>query len=163
MSKLNPRVEAWQKRKRRVRRRVKGSPARPRLNVFRSARHIYAQIIDDTTGSTLAAVSTLSPDYAKAVEEARAAAEAAKAAEKAEPAAEAEGGGKAKKGKGKKDKKAEPVLQAKIGAAQQVGLLIARKAKEKGISQVVFDRNGFLYHGRVKAVADGARKGGLEF
>ena len=170
MSKLNPRVEAWQKRKRRVRRRVKGSPARPRLSVFRSSRHIYAQLIDDTTGSTLAAVSTLSPDYAKAVEEAKAAeaaraAEEAKAAEAAKAEAEAEGDqkAKAKKGKGKKKKKAEPVFKAKIGAAQRVGLLIAQKAKDKGVSQVVFDRNGFLYHGRIKAVADGARKGGLEF
>ncbi len=160
MSKLSPRKEAWQKRQRRVRRKVVGSGERPRLNIYRSARHIYAQIIDDEANKTLAFVSTLSPDFKAALREAEAKeAEAAEEAEKA-AAAEEEGEGKKKK---KKAAKAKPVPKAKIGAAFNVGLIIARMAQEKGYKKVVFDRNGFLFHGRVKAVADGARKGGLEF
>ena len=123
MGKLNPRKEAWLKRRKRVRSRVLGTSERPRLNIFRSARHMYAQIIDDSIGSTLVAASTLSPEIRPKLGE----------------------------------------LKGKIEPAQEVGRLIAEKAKEKGIGQVVFDRNGFLYHGRIKAVADGARKGGLKF
>ncbi len=123
MGKLNPRKEAWQKRKRRVRKKVVGSPDRPRLNVYRSTKHIYAQIIDDHSGTTLAAASTLSPEL--------------------------------------KDKLSE--TKGKVGPAKEVGLLVAAKAKEKGITKVVFDRNGFLYHGRVAALAEGAREGGLDF
>ena len=160
MSKLSPRKEAWQKRQRRVRRKVVGSGERPRLNIYRSARHIYAQIIDDETNKTVAFVSTLSPDFKAALKDAEAKeAEEAQAAAEAE-AAEDEAGEDKKK---KKAKKAKPAPKAKIGAAYNVGLLIAQKAQEKGYKKVVFDRNGFLYHGRVKAVADGARKGGLEF
>ena len=161
MSKVNLRKEAWQKRQRRVRRKVVGSTERPRLNVYRSTKHIYAQIIDDEANKTLAFVSTLSPTFKASLKEAqeaeaKAAAEAAAAAEKAEE--EGAEGGK------KKKKKAKPAApKAKIGAAFNVGLLIAQMAQEKGLKRVVFDRNGFLYHGRIKAVADGARKGGLEF
>lgn len=105
-------------RKMRVRKKVTGTPARPRLSVFRSSKHMYAQLIDDTTGATLVAASTL--DAAA-----------------------------------KSDK---PIEQAK-----KVGALIAERAKSKQLSKIVFDRNGFLYHGRVKAVAEGARENGLEF
>ncbi len=123
MTKQNPRKEAWLKRKKRVRRKVLGTPERPRLSVFRSAKHTYAQVIDDASGQTLIAASTLSPEL-----------------------------------KEKKDKE-----KGKVKPAVAVGLLVAKKAKAKGINKVVFDRNGFLYHGRVAAVAQGARKGGLEF
>ena len=100
----------------RVRKRVEGSGERPRLAVYRSLKHIYAQVIDDTTGRTLAAASDLSL------------------------------------GDGKKGER-----------AAEVGKLVAQRAKDAGITRVVFDRAGFRYHGRVKAVADAAREGGLEF
>lgn len=114
--------EARLRRKKRVRKRVQGTPERPRLNVFRSSRHIYAQIIDDTTGRTLAAASTLEKAF-----------------------------------------RAEQTWGGNIPAARIVGRLIAQKALERGIKTVVFDRNGFLYHGRVKALADAAREAGLTF
>ncbi|PKN11380.1 MAG: 50S ribosomal protein L18 [Deltaproteobacteria bacterium HGW-Deltaproteobacteria-4] len=110
------------KRKIRVRRVVQGSPERPRLSVFRSAKHIYAQIIEDTTGRTLAAVSTVNKEVA-----------------------------------------AECDCTGNVESAKAVGTAIAKKALEKNISKVVFDRNGFLYHGRVKALADAAREAGLIF
>ena len=106
----------------RVRRKVKGTPERPRLNVFRSLKQIYAQVIDDTTGTTIVAASTLD--------------EALK--------------GKVKFGGNKE-------------AAIEVGKLVAQKAIDKGIKQVVFDRGGYIYHGRVKELADAAREAGLEF
>jgi large subunit ribosomal protein L18 len=109
------------KRQVRVRKKVRGTNDRPRLNVFKSARHIYAQIIDDTNGATLVATSTLS--------------EAVKGL--------ANGGN--------------------VAAASVVGKEIARLALDKGLSTVVFDRNGFLYHGRIKALADAAREAGLNF
>jgi len=109
-------------RQRRVRRKVKGTSDRPRLCVFRSLGHIYAQVIDDVEGKTLTSASTISPEL---------------------------------KGKFKGSVNKE--------AAKAVGALVAEKSKEAGISKVVFDRNGFLYHGRVKALADGAREAGLEF
>lgn len=109
-------------RHRRVRMKITGTPERPRLNVFRSLRHIYAQVIDDTNGHTLAAASTVDNE---AVSEA--------------------------KGKGKKE-------QASI-----VGKLIATRALEAGVNNVVFDRGGYIYHGRVKALAESARKAGLKF
>lgn len=121
MAKLEPR-ESRQSRHRRIRARVAGTAERPRLCVFRSLNHIYAQVIDDVTGQTLAAASTLS--------------------------AAAEGAGKD---------------GAKVAVAQKVGALIGKLAQDKGIKQVVFDRGGYKYHGRVKALADGARKAGLEF
>jgi large subunit ribosomal protein L18 len=106
------------RRHRRVRGRVHGSAARPRLCVFRSSKGIYAQVIDDDAGVTLAAASTLALD-------------------------------------GSTGSKSE--------RAAEVGKLVAQRAREAGIERVVFDRGGYLYHGRVKALADGAREGGLEF
>jgi len=108
------------RRKRGLRRRLFGVPARPRLSVFRSAKHMYAQIIDDLSGRTLAAAST-------------------------------------------KDKVVDVSNGGNIAAAAQVGELLATRAKDAGIDAVLFDRNGYLFHGRVKALADGARKGGLRF
>ena len=105
----------------RIRKRVRGDADRPRLSVFRSASHIYAQIIDDATGVTLAAASSRD-DVGSRVE-----------------------------GKGK------------TAVSQAVGKLLAERAKGKGVAKVAFDRGGYLYHGRVKALADGARAGGLEF
>jgi large subunit ribosomal protein L18 len=109
------------KRHRRIRVKVSGSPERPRLNVFRSLQHIYAQVVDDTRGHTLAAASTLDPDLRASLSG---------------------------------DKSAR---------ARAVGRAVAERAKERGISKVVFDRGGYLYHGRVKALADAAREAGLEF
>ncbi|MHC1696663.1 MAG: 50S ribosomal protein L18 [Geobacteraceae bacterium] len=110
------------KRKIRVRKKIRGASDRPRLNIFKSAKHIYAQIIDDTNGATLASVSTL----ASAV-------------------------------------KVDLNCTGNIEAAKKVGASIAKVALEKGITSVVFDRNGFLYHGRIKALADAARENGLSF
>jgi large subunit ribosomal protein L18 len=109
----------------RVRKRVAGTGQRPRLTVFRSVAHIYAQLIDDQTGQTLVAASSLDPTV------------------KASLPARASGGNKA--------------------GAQAVGQVVATRALAKGIKQVVFDRNGFLYHGRIRAVAEAAREAGLEF
>lgn len=117
------RSAARNKRRKRVRKRVRGTAERPRLSVFKSARHIYAQIVDDTTARTLADASSLSKEFRSD--------------------GQVRGGNKA-------------------GAAA-VGALIAKHAVEKGIKSVVFDRNGFLYHGRVKTLADAAREHGLEF
>jgi large subunit ribosomal protein L18 len=108
------------RRKAHIRKKVEGSQERPRLSVYRSLNHIYAQVIDDVSGKTLAAASTLSPEL--------------------------------KDGKGKKKE-----------LAKEVGKLVAKKCQEKQIAAVVFDRNGFMYHGRIAAVADGAREGGLKF
>jgi len=119
---MNLRQAARLKRQKRIRKKISGTGERPRLSVFRSARHIYVQIIDDSQGQTLAAASTLSPEVREKLAGL---------------------------------KKAE--------AAREVGKLLAVKAKEKGISSVVFDRNGFLYHGRVKAVAESCREHGLVF
>jgi large subunit ribosomal protein L18 len=105
----------------RIRSRMTGSSERPRLNVYRSLNHIYTQIIDDATGTTIASASTVS-----------------------------------KKGEGKKS-------GGNVAAAKEVGKLIAERAKEKGVKRVVFDRGGYLYHGRIKALADAAREAGLEF
>jgi len=117
------RREARERRQKRVRRKIRGKPERPRLCVFKSVKHMYAQIIDDQTARTLVEASSLSKDLRDQV---------------------------GSKG-GNKD-----------GAAM-VGTAIAQRAISKGIKQVVFDRNGFLYHGRVKALSDAAREGGLEF
>ena len=115
---INPRKQ----RHMRVRKKVMATSQRPRLNVFRSARHIYAQIIDDTNDHTLVSASTLDEAF-----------------------------------------KAEGKYGGNKEAAKIVGRLIAERAKEAGISAVVFDRGGFLYHGRVKELADAAREAGLEF
>jgi len=122
MSQKNIREEAREYRKSRIRKRIFGTEQRPRLSVFRSAKHIYAQIVVDSTGSTILAASSLSPEL------------------------------KDELGKLKKSE-----------AAKKVGELLGRKAAEKNIRKVVFDRNGFLYHGRIKALAEGARESGLEF
>ena len=108
------------KRHARVRTKLSGTEARPRLNVFRSNKHIYAQLIDDVNGVTLASASTL-------------------------------------------DKDVNLDSSSNIDAAVKIGELVAKRAVEKGISTVIFDRGGYLYHGRIKALADAARENGLEF
>ena len=118
----NPKEATRVKRKLGIRKRIAGDAARPRLTVFRSATHIYAQLIDDNAGKTLAAASTLDKSIRDGL-------------------------------KGKK----------KADAAKEVGKAIAERAKAKGITQVAFDRSGFKYHGRVKALAEAAREAGLEF
>ena len=122
MSQKNQRETARQNRKNRIRKRIFGTQERPRLSVFRSAKHIYAQLVVDSTGATIIAASTLSPEIRTEI--------------------------------GELDKS---------DAAKKVGQLIGKKAQEKNIRRVVFDRNGFLYHGRVRALAEGARESGLEF
>ncbi|MCU0664377.1 MAG: 50S ribosomal protein L18 [Myxococcota bacterium] len=113
--------ERRQWRKKRIRKKVAGSPVRPRLTVFRSATHIYAQVVDDETSRTLIAASSLEKDIREA-------------------------------DKGNK-----------TDVAKKVGALVARKCLENNIKKVVFDRNGFVYHGRIRALAEGARESGLEF
>ncbi len=115
-------LELFDRRQRRVRTKLRRKATRPRLSVFRSSRHIYAQVIDDAKGATLAAASSLDKELR----------------------------GKLKSGADKE-------------AAKQVGLLVAERAKAAGVAAVVFDRGGYLFHGRVKALADGAREGGLLF
>ena len=109
----------------RQRKRIAGTKERPRLSVFRSVAHIYAQVIDDLTGETLVAASTVEPSVKSALDKA------------------AKGGN--------------------LKGAEAIGKAIAERSIEKGIKRVVFDRSGFLYHGRIRAVADAARKAGLEF
>ena len=116
------RVENRAARQTRVRRKVRGSEQVPRLSVYRSLHHIYAQVISDESGRTLVTASTLSPDLRESLKTAR-----------------------------------------DLNAAKMVGKSIAVRCLEKGIGQVIFDRNGFLYHGRVKALADAAREAGLKF
>lgn len=116
-------VERLLKKQARIRKKIKGTVNRPRLVVFRSAKHAYAQIVDDSTGKTLVSVSTLSKDLRENVKQAK-----------------------------------TPIARYKM-----VGVATAKKAIEKNIKEVVFDRSGYLYHGRVKALADGAREGGLKF
>jgi len=119
----NKKHSRWQKKKASIRKKVHGTPDRPRLTIYRSAKHIYAQIIDDTTGKTLVSASTLS--------------------------------------KGLRDDVKN--VKAPMEICKLVGKYAAKQALEKKIQVVVYDRNGYLYHGRVKAVADGAREGGLKF
>jgi len=148
----------------RIRRKVRGTPERPRLAIFRSLSHIYAQIVDDTKGQTIVAAASSE----KAL---RGAATAAAPAPEPEPAPEtpapkAEKGAKGDKGEKKAAKKAAPPVKASggnVAGAKLIGKTIAERAKEKGINQVVFDRGGYIYHGRVKALADAARAAGLEF
>ncbi|HLN04109.1 MAG TPA: 50S ribosomal protein L18 [Bryobacteraceae bacterium] len=148
----------------RIRRKVRGTPERPRLAIFRSLSHIYAQIVDDTKGQTIVAAASSE----KAL---RGAATAAAPAPEPEPAPEtpapkAEKGAKGDKGEKKAAKKAAPPVKASggnVAGAKLIGKTIAERAKEKGIKQVVFDRGGYIYHGRVKALADAARAAGLEF
>jgi large subunit ribosomal protein L18 len=112
----------WLKRKKRVSKKIHSTVERPRLSVFRSAKHIYGQVIDDTSGRTLVAACS----NEKAVKD-------------------------------------QPKFESKTAVAVFTGKLLARRAMDKGVKQVVFDRNGFLYHGRVKALSDGAREAGLDF
>lgn len=144
------------RRHERVRKQVHGTAARPRLCVFRSLNHIYAQVIDDDSGRTLAAASSLKlelPPVPAAPEKAP-----DKAPEKAD---KPEKGEKGKDGKGAK--KAPPPKSLKMRRSAAVGKAIAAAAIEKGIKAVAFDRGGYLYHGRVAALAKAAREGGLEF
>ena len=122
MANTSQRLVARLKRKKRIRKNIFGSQDRPRLSVFRSPKHIYAQIIDDTQGATLVSASTLDKEF--------------------------------------KDSKVEG---KKVDIAKAVGNLIGKRALDKGITNVVLDRNGFLYHGRVKSLSDGAREAGLNF
>lgn len=154
---------------RRIRRKVRGTPEHPRLAVFRSLTHIYAQVIDDAAGRTLVAASSIEDAL---LNSASAAVEAPKEIAKAEkePAkgekASAKGEKKGEKGEKKAPKKPAAAAKARGGnlaGAQLIGRTIAQRAKEKGIKRVVFDRGGYLYHGRIKALADAARAAGLEF
>ncbi len=116
------RIVGRERRKLRIRQKISGTSEQPRLSVFRSAKHIYAQVVDDVSGSTLAHASTLSREVRSDVTEA-----------------------------------------TKSDAAKKVGQAIAKLLLAKGISKVVFDRNGYLYHGRIRALADAAREAGLKF
>jgi large subunit ribosomal protein L18 len=122
MSKTHTRTVARKARQRRVRRKIRGTAERPRLSVYRSNKHIYAQLIDDTTNRVLVAMSSLHRDFQTT------------------------------------DKRG-----SNVDGATMVGELLAERALQQGIRQVVFDRNGFLYHGRVRAIATSAREKGLEF
>lgn len=122
MGSLNIRQKARLKRKQRIRKNIFGTSQRPRMSVFRSARHIYVQVIDDTAGQTLAAASSLD-----------------------------------------KEVKEQPKFDDKVAVSKYVGKLLAERAIDKGVKQIVFDRNGFLYHGRIKALSEGAREAGLDF
>jgi large subunit ribosomal protein L18 len=121
------RDQARKRRQARVRKKVKGTPERPRLSVFKSAKHIYGQLIDDVHSHTVAAASSLSAGFRERVQ-----------------SVEGASGGNA-------------------GGAKIVGALLADQALATGITRIIFDRNGFLYHGRVKALAEGARERGLRF
>jgi large subunit ribosomal protein L18 len=122
MGSTNPRKVSRLKRKKSIRKRISGTSERPRMSVFRSSKHIYAQLVDDIKGDTLISASSLE----KAVQDL-------------------------------------PKFESKVAMAAHIGKLIAERAREKGIEAVVFDRNGFLYHGRVKALSSGAREAGLKF
>lgn len=170
------------RRHQRIRRHFEGTSSRPRLNIFRSGHHIYAQIIDDSIGQTLVAASSMDESLQNFKPEQSSS--APKASEVEQPAAETTEvatEAPAKKGKGakqprntqpaatKKEKKS-PVEQLagissnrKVAIAREVGKIVAQRAKEKGIAQVVFDRGGYAYHGRVAALAEGAREVGLDF
>jgi large subunit ribosomal protein L18 len=117
------RAQNRQRLKRHLRLHITGTPERPRLTVFRSLRHVYAQVVDDSSGKTILGVSDVSKELTEQFKD----------------------------------------LKGQVAVGKKVGQLLARKAVEKNISQVVFDRNGFRYHGVVKAVAEGAREGGLKF
>ena len=122
MGNTSPRLVSRLKRKKRIRKNVFGTQERPRMSVFRSSKHIYVQIVDDTQGTTLVSASTLDREFKEGREEGK-----------------------------------------KVEIAKVVGSLIGKRALDKGITKVVLDRNGFLYHGRVKALSESARKNGLQF
>ncbi len=121
MARMNAKTIARAKRVKRIRKKITGTSERPRLRVFKSNKHIYAQIIDDAAGHTLVSMSTQDKEF------------------------------------GRGDEK------GKIGAAKKVGEMIGARAKAAGITKVVFDRGGSIYHGRVQSLSEGAREGGLEF
>lgn len=122
MSSSGSREESRSRVRRRIRSRVVGTAERPRLAVFKSLKHLYAQIIDDRRGVTLASASSLDGDF-----------------------------------------RAELKTGGNLAAAKKVGEIVARRAKDKGVTRVVFDRGGYQYHGKVKALAEAARENGLEF
>jgi len=115
--------ERWSKKKASIRKKISGTAERPRLTIYRSGKHIYAQIIDDAAGRTIVAASTLSKELREGVK----------------------------------------TTKSRMEVAKMVGKTAAKLALDKNIKEVVYDRNGYLYHGRVKAVADGAREAGLKF
>ncbi len=121
MARTNPRTTARAKRISRIRKKITGTSEKPRLCVFKSNKHIYAQIVDDAAGKTIAAMSTVDKSFEQGED------------------------------------------SGKISAAKVVGIAIAERAKAAGVSQVVFDRGGYIYHGRVKSLSEGAREGGLKF
>jgi len=149
-------VTMRQHRKERVRNKVQGTVERPRMSVFRSNKFIYVQVIDDEAQTTLVSASSLEKDLKQKVSEFKA---ILKAAPAAAPAAEET----AKKGKEKEKKAVEKPKTASMFSSELVGAAIAERCKAKGISKVVFDRSGYKYHGRVKQLAESARKAGLEF
>jgi len=122
MGSTTEKKKIWLKRKKRIAKKIVSTVERPRLSVFRSAKHIYGQIIDDTTGKTIVAASS-----------------------------------------NEKSVKDQPKFENKVVRAVFTGKLLAQRAMDKGVKKVVFDRNGFLYHGRIKALSDGAREAGLDF
>jgi large subunit ribosomal protein L18 len=122
MGATNPSKLARLKRKKRIRKKLSGTDQKPRLSVFRSSKHIYVQLIDDVSGCTLAAASSM-----------------------------------------EKDVRDLPKFENKVAVAEHIGKVLGERAIEKGVKKVVFDRNGFQYHGRVKAVSKGARDAGLVF
>lgn len=122
MGLTNEKKKSWLKRKKRVSKRIVSTLERPRLSVFRSAKHIYGQIIDDTTGTIIVAACS-----------------------------------------NEKTVKDQPTFESKVAKAVFTGKLLAQRAMDKGVKKIVFDRNGFLYHGRIKALSDGAREAGLDF
>jgi large subunit ribosomal protein L18 len=122
MGSTNAKKIIWLKRKKRIRKKIVSTAERPRLTVFRSAKHIYGQIVDDITGSTIVAACS-----------------------------------------NEKSVKEQPSFESKVAKAVFTGKLLAQRAIDKGVKKVVFDRNGFLYHGRIKAFSDGAREAGLDF
>lgn len=122
MTKTNSKITARAKRIGRIRKNITGTSGRPRLRVFKSNKHIYAQIIDDIAGKTMVAMSTVEKGFEQTVD-----------------------------------------AKGKLGAAKIVGKIIAHRAAAAGINKVVFDRGGYIYHGRVKSLSEGAREGGLQF
>ena len=123
MAKTSPRLKARLRRKQHIRKHISGTAKRPRMAIFRSSKHIYAQIIDDERGITIASASSLTPEIRSKAED----------------------------------------LEDKKAVAKEVGRIIAQRAKGKGVNVVAFDRGGYLYHGRIKALADAAREVGLNF
>lgn len=168
----NKKLKMQAARKARIRNRVTGTPERPRLTVFRSNFEIYVQVIDDESGNTLVAASSIDKQLKPLVGELRANPPKPEIKAKAELAtapAPAEGG-KGKKAKAEKPVEAAPKKEKgkafdslNVLIARKVGEAVAKRCQEKGIDKVVFDRNGYKYHGRVKELADAARKAGLNF